>query len=477
MATTCPAGQIFNPITYRCVKERGRIGKRLHKYEDPDVELPILTRTLRPAGNLFGRITRGLGLDLDLDRGRETRGTRAFDPRRTTVANRDEPSFLNRITRRFRLSGGLDERPQLLPRRQGCPPGYFRNPQTNKCIKNGGRTQRRIERHATNTDMNEDLDETPILRYRDDRSSHREYRPSHREYRPSHREDRPSHRDGRASHIPLGDRESMREWIASKCDNVEEPFTGKNLRGLTEEEMTSVMRTSAGTCLRADYLDEYVRRLRSSGRQVVDPLQRDKELKLSNMDILGRVVRRVIPNYRVPQKTRKQKAAEQPVAERPATRRPTVAERPATRRPTVAERPATRKVSKLGLPDSWTFFIGKDARSGDDFYSVYYYDKDQQVMQENGVHIPADAIKIDIGVFPAYVGPTESGDKECTTNTMIAMLFKLNRKNRLIHKLGTELVPIIELPRNRAQWKTPDRAIQRKFFKQVCTYLHEVNAD
>jgi hypothetical protein len=235
------------------------------------------------------------------------------------------------------------------------------------------------------------------------------------------------------------------------------------------------MRTSAGTCLRADYLDEYVRRLRSSGRDVVDPLQRDKELKLSNMDILGRVVRRVIPDYRVPQKTRKQKATEQPVVERPPTRHP-AAERPPTRHPAV-ERPATRKVTKLGLPESWKFFIGRDARSGDDFYSVYYYDKDQQVMQENGVHIPADAIKIDIGVFPAYVGPTESGDKECTTNAMISLLFNLNKKNRLVHKLGTEIVPIIELPRNRAQWKTPDGAIQRKFFKQVCTYLHEVNAN
>ena len=87
-------------------------------------------------------------------------------------------------------------------------------------------------------------------------------------------------------------------------------------------------------------------------------------------------------------------------------------------------------------------------------------------MQENGVHIPADAIKIDIGIFPAYVGPTESGDKECTTNAMISLLFNLNKKNRLVHKLGTEIVPIIELPRNRAQWKTPDGAIQRKFFKQ-----------
>jgi len=125
-------------------------------------------------------------------------------------------------------------------------------------------------------------------------------------------------------------------------------------------------------------------------------------------------------------------------------------------------------------PENWKFFVGKDARSGNDFYSVYYYDKDMTAVTNEGIQVPAEAIQIDIGVIPAFVGVTESGNPNCTTSALVEKLIALSKKNKLIHKLGDQYVGTVELPAERARWKTPDGAIQRRFFQQVCQYLDEL---
>jgi hypothetical protein len=273
----------------------------------------------------------------------------------------------------------------------------------------------------------------------------------------------------KASKIPVGPREAMKNWISSQCANTEEPFTGKNLKAMADEEMVSLIKTSAGTCLRAEYLDRHIRHERERGTEVMDPMNPRRQLTLSNMDILGRTIRQVVPDYRVPQYTRKAARETQPLVGQPATRQP-AAGQPATRQQ------ATRVPipQATSYPDNYKFFIGKDARSGNDFYSVYYYDKDQATVTNAGVQIPPQAIVIDIGIIPAFVGVVESGNPACTTSTLVEKLLALHRKQKLLHKLGNQLVATIELPAERARWKTPDGAIQRKFFQQVCAYLDEL---
>jgi hypothetical protein len=227
--------------------------------------------------------------------------------------------------------------------------------------------------------------------------------------------------------------------------------------------MVSLIKTSAGTCLRAEYLDRHIRHERERGTEVMDPLNPRRQLTLSNMDILGRTIRQVVPDYRVPQYTRKAARETQIPQAQVATR-----QLPATRTTRVPIPQAT------SYPDNWKFFIGKDARSGSDFYSVYYYDKDQATVTNAGVQIPTQAIVIDIGIIPAFVGVVESGNPACTTSTLVEKLLALHRKQKLLHKLGNQLVATIELPGERARWKTPDGAIQRKFFQQVCAYLDEL---
>jgi hypothetical protein len=91
-----------------------------------------------------------------------------------------------------------------------------------------------------------------------------------------------------------------------------------------------------------------------------------------------------------------------------------------------------------------------------------------------GVQVPADSIQIDIGVIPAFVGVSESGNPSCTTSALVEKLIALSKKNKLIHKLGNQYVGTLELPTERNRWKTPDGAIQRRFFLQVCQYLDEL---
>jgi hypothetical protein len=314
-----------------------------------------------------------------------------------------------------------------------CPAGKVLNPETGKCVKVGGRVQRRLQR------LPQDTEGSPPMLY-----------------------------TRKASKIPVGSREIMKNWISTQCANSEEPFTGKNLKAMTDEEMVSLIKTSAGTCLRAEYLDRHIRHERERGTEVMDPMNPRRQLTLSNMDILGRTIRQVIPDYRVPQYTRKAARETQPLPQAQATTR-----QPATGQPTTRSGglPIPQATS---YPENYKFFIGKDARSGNDFYSVYYYDKDQATVTNAGVQIPPQAIVIDIGIIPAFVGVVESGNPACTTSTLVEKLLALHKKQKLLHKLGNQLVATIEMPAERARWKTPDGAIQRKFFQQVCAYLDEL---
>lgn len=445
--SVCPPGLVFNPNTLRCVKAEGRRGKRLQS-------IPAFQRTRVAAVPVYDAL----------------------------------PEFARSLTRSFTQSRRPTFSPPTFTRRlsnnsDGCPEGKILNPATGKCVKVGGRVQRRIDRGPLGDDESRDV-RVPMFYTR------------------------------KASKIPLGQREVMRNWISSQCSNSEEPFTGKNLKAMTENEMSSLIRTSAGTCLRAEYLDRHIRHERERGREVMDPVA-PRKLTLSNMDILGRVVRRVVPDYRVPQFTRKAGATER-IASRPQTRAfrhlanenepmppaapaaRSIATRsaatrsvhtivPAAAAPVVSRAvypsyhnptPQTRKKvnQATAYPENWKFFIGKDARSGNDFYSVYYYDKDMSTVTDDGVQIPSTAIQIDIGIIPAFVGVVESGTPSCTTSALVEKLIALHKKNKLLHKLGNQLVATVELPAERNRWKTPDGAIQRRFFQQVCTYLDELVA-
>jgi hypothetical protein len=283
----------------------------------------------------------------------------------------------------------------------------------------------------------------------------------------------------KASKIPVGPREAMKNWISTQCVNSEEPFTGKNLKAMADEEMVSLIKTSAGTCLRAEYLDRHIRHERERGTEVMDPLNPRRQLTLSNMDILGRTIRQVVPDYRVPQYTRKAARETQIPQAQTAAGQQATRQLPVTRSQGQGQGQGQGQTrvpipQATSYPDNWKFFIGKDARSGSDFYSVYYYDKDQATVTNAGVQIPTQAIVIDIGIIPAFVGVVESGNPACTTSTLVEKLLALHRKQKLLHKLGNQLVATIELPGERARWKTPDGAIQRKFFQQVCAYLDEL---
>ena len=447
--STCPPGFVFNPESYRCVKDSGRIGKRLQK--NP-VIAPILTRRLptRIQTGQFNlpirQMTRRISLPVENN----------FMEQRLSL-----PQMLTRLIRDSR-----EIVPVLRSDSDGCEEGKVRNPITKKCIKKDGRTQRRLQKQS-------ELDVT-----------RRNYN-----YQPIRRETRrvpavpievrrtevvPELEIHKANKIPIGDKETMRAWMEKHCSNTEEPFTGRSLRALQPDEMSSVLRTSAGTCLRSDYLDAYVRKERAQGREVRDPLK-GTPLTLSNMDILGRVLRRTIPDYRVPQITRRV-IAPRFTRNQKSRGSPEVIEIRRTRaQPSLFEQQQPPVQRHDNLPDHLKFFIGKDARSGDDFYSIYYYDKRQVESNENGLIIPSSAIKIDIGLIPSYVSLNESRNPLCTTAAIVETILSLHKKRRLVRKLGSEYTAAIELPTDRAQWKTPDGAIQKRFFQQVCEYLRALN--
>jgi hypothetical protein len=411
--STCPPGFVFNPESYRCVKDSGRIGKRLQK--NP-VIAPILTRRLptRIQTGQFNlpirQMTRRVALPVFENN--------FMDQRRSL------PQMLTRLIRNSR-----EIVPVLRSDSDGCEEGKVRNPITKKCIKKDGRTQRRLQKQSEISVTRRNLN----------------YQPIRRETRRVHAEPAfapvPEVETHKANKIPIGDKETMRAWMDKHCSNTEEPFTGRSLRALQPDEMSSVLRTSAGTCLRSDYLDAYVRKERAQGREVRDPLK-GTPLTLSNMDILGRVLRRTIPDYRVPQITRRV-IAPRFTRNQKSRGSPEVIEIRRTRaQPSLFEQQQQQQQQQPvqrhdGMPDHLKFFIGKDARSGDDFYSIYYYDKRQVQSNENGLTIPSSAIKIDIGLIPSYVSLNESRNPLCTTAAIVETILSLHKKRRLVRKLGS----------------------------------------
>jgi hypothetical protein len=433
----CPPGSVFNPQTLRCVKSGGRLGRRIQT-------IPAITRrmnTYQPAYQPVTRLTPIPVYDTVPQLARAV--TRSMRQSRLPVLAPDSQRsfFMSQGPPALQTRGQPVSIPAILGQENRCPAGKILNPETGKCVKVGGRVQRRLQR------LPQDAQGGPPMLY-----------------------------TRKASKIPVGPREAMKNWISTQCANTEEPFTGKNLKAMADEEMVSLIKTSAGTCLRAEYLDRHIRHERERRTEVMDPMNPRRQLTLSNMDILGRTIRQVVPNYRVPQYTRKAARETlplpqaQPAAGQQATRQPPVT-RSQGQGQTRSGLPIPQATS---YPDNWKFFIGKDARSGNDFYSVYYYDKDQATVTNAGVQIPTQAIVIDLGIIPAFVGVVESGNPACTTSTLVEKLLALHRKQKLLHKLGNQLVATIELPGERARWKTPDGAIQRKFFQQVCAYLDEL---
>ena len=435
----CPPGSVFNPQTLRCVKSAGRLGRRIQT-------VPAVTRRQ----NTYPSVTRLTPIPVyDAVPELARAVTRSIRQSRLPVLAVDAPqrSFFTGPQLQTRIQPQLQAQPTY--NQDICPAGKVLNPESGKCVKVGGRVQRRLQRLPQG---NVSGSSPPMLYTR------------------------------KASKMPVGPRESMKNWISTQCANSEEPFTGKNLKAMTDDEMSSLIKTSAGTCLRAEYLDRHIRHERERGTEVMDPMNPRRQLTLSNMDILGRTIRQVVPDYRVPQYTRRaqgpatRQPAQAPVTRLPATRSQGQGQgqAPATRQPAQTTRSGLPIPRATSYPENWKFFIGKDARSGNDFYSVYYYDKDQATVTNAGVQIPAEAIVIDIGVIPAFVGVVESGTPSCTTSTLVEKLLALHKKQKLLHKLGNQLVATIELPAERARWKTPDGAIQRKFFQQVCAYLDEL---
>ena len=433
----CPPGSVFNPQTLRCVKAGGRLGKRL--------QTPALTR--RQSNNYAPSYPRDIPFTrvapipiYDAVPQLAQAFTRSIRQSRIPILAPDLGRGRPDIGRgRPIIFGSV---PTRNPTADQCPDGKILNPVTGKCVKVGGRVQRRIQRGPSNEAYDA---RAPMIYTR------------------------------KASKIPVSTPESMRNWISTQCANMEEPFTGKNLKAMTEEEMGTLIKTSAGTCLRAEYLDRHIRHEREKGREVMDPLNPRRQLTLSNMDILGRTIRQVVPNYRIPQHTRRAMGDKLPTRGAlpiPEAQAPVI---PRTRVTAPAPDLTQRtRITGTSYPENWKFFIGKDARSGNDFYSVYYYDKDMVTVMNDGVKIPTQAIVIDIGIIPAFVGVVESGNPACTTSTLVEKLLALHKKQKLLHKLGNQLVATIELPGERARWKTPDGAIQRKFFQQVCAYLDEL---
>ena len=161
--STCPPGFVFNPESYRCVKDSGRIGKRLQK--NP-VIAPILTRRLptrfqtSQINSPIRQMTRRVSLPVYENNFMDQR-----------------PSLPQMLTRLIRDSREIV--PVLRSDSDGCEEGKVRNPITKKCIKKDGRTQRRLQkqsdpsyqaiRRETRRDTRRNLNYQPIRRERENR--------------------------------------------------------------------------------------------------------------------------------------------------------------------------------------------------------------------------------------------------------------------------------------------------------------------
>ena len=99
---------------------------------------------------------------------------------------------------------------------------------------------------------------------------------------------------------------------------------------------------------------------------------------------------------------------------------------------------------------TWQLYVSSDRRSGPEFASVMYVDVAKAQYTAYGIEYPPEAIRIDMGYIPA----TTPHGATCSAQTIVDLLDRLAKENRLLTPTAGGWRPVAGFPFRKDHWYT-----------------------
>ena len=230
----CPPGLLLNPRTLRCVRVTGKVGRNLYRqgYVQP-AELQYAAAAV-PYG---------------------------YAPWRR---NPQRPA-LNRQTHKRQVN--MFGVPLLTIKEPTvCPPGFERNPVTQRCIKIGGPTHKKINPRV----LSEPSGNLPL---------------------------------GTSGPGPMADKAAILAWTGRNCKFTNDLLSGVVFADDSAANLQSLVRLHDGTCLGAPALNQHVIAQHKLGKIATLPHAKDTHMTLGDFKALRETMRRTVPGYKIPART------------------------------------------------------------------------------------------------------------------------------------------------------------------------------
>lgn len=272
-----------------------------------------------------------------------------------------------------------------------CPAGTVTNPRTGRCIKVTGRTYKQLHQKPPAVAAPVPAGAPMLAPAPVDRRALSEAPPGAPK--------------GISVVAPIADRATTLQWIASNCANTTDPVTRTAFS--TQPVVEDIVRLHDNTCVAAPGLHKYVMAEHKAGHVAAIPGSRTgTTLTLDDFTALRAAMRRRHPAYKVP--------------------------------PRKHEPP----------PPTWQLYVASDRRSGTDFASVMYVDVTKAHYTAYGNEYPPDAIRVDMGYIPATTPPGST----CRAQTIVDLLDRLSKENRLLIPTAGGWRPIAGFPFKKDHW-------------------------
>jgi hypothetical protein len=177
--------------------------------------------------------------------------------------------------------------------------------------------------------------------------------------------------------------------------------------------LQELMRLHDGTCTFASQLHERAAAAHKAGKLTTIPWSTDRTpLTVEDFRVLRDTMRRRDPAYKIPAR------------------------------------------HHVPPPPEWKLYVASDSRSGPDYATIGFVDTTKGRRTLFGVHYPADAFRVNMGVIPAY-SPKGS---LCTVQTVVDLLQRLSAANKLLVPTAGGWRPIGGFPFSKADWEGSFRA-------------------
>jgi hypothetical protein len=245
----CPPGLILNKRTLRCVLPTGRVGREL--YAEGDVR----NAEIKQAINMF-------------QYGIPRRTRKNYQPR----IQSQNPYYVPVQTKPARqLYAPPYVQPALFPERhtrKACPPGYERNELTQRCIKIGAGTYKKLHPVAP----------APFVS-------------------PMTNSDRLA--VGLSGAAPMEDKESILKWVNKNCKFYKDSITGKNIEDYDLAALQNLVRIHDGSCTLGSKLNDRIVEQHKANKIATLPYT-NAHMTLGDFKAVKEAMRRTNPGYKIP---------------------------------------------------------------------------------------------------------------------------------------------------------------------------------